>query len=134
MAITAEQLNEYLNGQGITALPTFVTDALVELANGANLAECFAANGYTSTAQTMLGLYLAYLLALANYPRYITAQGAPNGASRSFSTPQMSDMWKGTLSAIRMFDPAGCMADFLPEDPTKTKRFSLRVGVPCYGQ
>lgn len=133
MAINAEQLNEYLTGQGITALPTFVVDALVELANDPNLATCFEANGYTAAARTMLGLYLAYLLAMANYPRYITSQGAPNGASRSFSTPQMSEMWKGTLAALRMFDPAGCMADFLPQDPTVTKRFSARVGVAHYG-
>lgn len=134
MAITADQLNEYLAGQGIDALPSFVTAAIVELANDSNLAECFAANGYTDAAQTMLGLYLAYLLAMANYPRYITSQSAPNGASRSFSTPQMADMWAGTLSALRLFDPAGCMTDVLPADPTKPKRFSARVGVACYGK
>lgn len=134
MAITADQLNEYLTAQGITALPSFVVDAIVELVNNPDLAECFAANGYTDAAQTMLGLSLAYLLAMANYPRYITSQTAPNGASRSFSTPQLADMWRGTLSVIGMFDPHGCLTDFLPADPTVTKRYWARIGVACYGK
>lgn len=134
MAITADQLNEYLNAQGITALPPFVVDAIVELVNNPDLAECFAANGYTDAAQAMLALSLAYLLAMANYPRYITSQSAPNGASRSFSTPQLADMWRGTLSVIGMFDPHGCLTDFLPADPTVTKRYWARIGVACYGK
>ncbi|MEG1038715.1 MAG: hypothetical protein RSE94_02225 [Pseudomonas sp.] len=134
MAITADQLNEYLAGQGIGTLPSFVTAAIVELANDSNLAECFAANGYTDAAQTMLALSLAYLLAMANYPRYITSQSAPNGASRSFSTPQLADMWRGTLSVIGAFDPANCLGDVIPQDPTKPKRYGARIGVACYGK
>lgn len=134
MAITADQLNEYFAGQGITALPSFVVDAIVDLANNSDLAECMTANGYPASAQVMLGLYLGYLLGLANYSRYITAQGAPNGASRSFSTPVLADMWRGTLSAMRMFDPKGCLDEFIPEDPTVTKKYFSRVGVACYGK
>lgn len=134
MAITADQLNEYLTAQGITALPSFVVDAIVELVNNPDLAECFAENGYTEAAQTMLALSLAYLLAMANYPRYITSQSAPNGASRSFSTPQLADMWRGTLSVIGAFDPANCLGDVIPQDPTKPKRYGARIGVACYGK
>lgn len=134
MAITAEQLNQYLTAQGITALPAFVVDALVELVNNPALAECFAEHGYTEAAQAMLALSLAYLLAMANYPRYITSQTAPNGASRSFSTPQLADMWRGTLSVIRMFDPYGCLNDSLPQDPTVTKHYWARIGVAQYGK
>lgn len=134
MAITAEQLNEYLTGQGITALPSFVVAAIVDLANNSDLAECMTANGYPESAQVMIGLYLGYLFGLANYPRYITSQSAPNGASRSFSTPVLADMWRGTLSGLRMFDPKGCIDDFLPEDPTVTKKYFSRVGVANYGK
>lgn len=134
MAITADQLNEYLASQGINTLPDFATAAIVDLVNDPDLIACFEANGYPPSAQTMLGLYLAYLMAAANYPRYITSQTAPNGASRSFSTPQLKEMWSGTLSAIKMFDPAGCMTDSIPEDPTKPKRYGARVGVACYGK
>lgn len=133
MAITAEQLNKFLASQGVNLDP-LMTDAIVELANNPDLQACFAANGYTPAAQTVLGLYLAYLIALGSFSRFITSQSAPNGASRSFNQASLSDMWKGALSAIGPFDPAGCLTDFLPQDPTVTKRFSSRVGVACYGK
>lgn len=133
MAITAEPLNQFLAAQGVTLDPLMV-DAIVELANNADLHACFEANGYTAAAQTVLCLYLAYLIALGSFSRFITSQSAPNGASRSFNQASLSDMWKGALSAIGPFDPAGCLADFLPQDPTVTKRFGSRVGVACYNR
>lgn len=133
MAITAEQLNTFLAGQGVTLDP-LVVDAIIELANNPDLVECMNANGYTSAAQILLALHLAYLIALGSFSRFITSQTAPNGASRSFSSPVLADMWRGTLSALRVFDPAGCMDDFIPEDPTVKKKYFSRIGVACYGK
>lgn len=133
MAITAEELNAYLAGQGVTLDPLMV-NAIVELANNPDLQVCMDANGYSAAFQTLLGLYLAYLLAIGNFSRYITSQTAPNGASRSFSKATLAEMWRGTLSAIGPFDPANCLGDFLPEDPTVSKKYFSRVGVACYGK
>ena len=133
MAITVEELTTYLAGQGVTLDP-LVAAAIVELANNPNLAECMEANGYSPAFQTLLALYLAYLLAIANFSRYITSQTAPNGASRSFSKATLAEMWSGTLSALRAFDPAHCLDEFLPEDPTVSKKYFSRIGVACYGK
>lgn len=133
MAITAEQLTTYLSSQGVTLDP-LVAEAIAELANNPNLVECMTANGYTSAFQTILALYLGYLLAIGNFSRFITSQTAPNGASRSFSQATLGDMWRGTLAALRPFDPAHCLDEFLPEDPTVTKKYFSRVGVACYGK
>lgn len=133
MAITVEELTTYLEGQGVTLDPLVAT-AIVELANNPNLAECMEANGYSPAFQTLLALYLAYLLAIANFSRYITSQTAPNGASRSFSKATLAEMWSGTLSALRAFDPAHCLDEFLPEDPTVSKKYFTRIGVACYGK
>lgn len=133
MAITADELNEYLASQGV-ALSPVVVNAILEKANDPDLAACMAANGYTESAQQMLALSLAYLVSIATFSRFITSQAAPNGASRAFNQASLSDMWKGTLSAIGAFDPANCLQDFLPADPTVTKRYGARVGVACYGK
>lgn len=133
MAITAEQLNEFLARQGVTLDPLMV-DAIVELANNPDLRACFDANGYSPATQTVLALYLAYLIALGSFSRFITSQTAPNGASRSFSQASLSDMWKGALSALGAFDPANCLGDFIPEDPTVSKKYFSRVGVACYNR
>jgi len=133
MAITAEELNTFLAGQGVTLDP-LVVNAIVELANNPDLAECMAANGYTDAAQVLLALYFAYLLSIASFSRYITSQTAPNGASRSFSKATLGEMWSSTLSAIRVFDPHNCLGEFLPQDPTVVKRYGARVGVACYGK
>lgn len=131
MAITAEQLTAFLTTQGVTLDPLMV-DAIVELANNPDLQACFDANGYSPATQTVLALYLAYLIALGSFSRFITQQGAPNGASRSFNQASLSDMWKGALSAIGAFDSGDCLTEFLPADPTVTKKFGMRVGVACY--
>lgn len=133
MAITAEQLTEYFTSQGVTLDP-LVADAITELVNNPNLTECMVANGYSPAFQTILALYLGYLLAIGNFSRFITSQTAPNGASRSFSQATLGDMWRGTLAALRPFDPAGCLDEFLPADPTVTKKYFSRVGVACYGK
>lgn len=128
MAITAEQLTSYFSSQGVTLDP-LVVDALVELANNPNLVECMTANGYSPAFQTILALYLGYLLAIGNFSRFITSQTAPNGASRSFSQATLGDMWSGTLAALRPFDPAHCLDEFLPQDPTVSKKYFARIGV-----
>lgn len=133
MAITAAQLTEYLTAQGVT-LPAFVVTAVVDLANNSDLAVCMEANGYPESAKTMVGIYLGYLFGLANFGRYITSQSAPNGASRSFSTPQMAEAWRGTLAALRAFDPKGCVTDLLPADPTRLARAWSYVATADYGQ
>lgn len=132
MAITAEDLTGYFTRQGVSLDPLMV-DAIVELANNENLVECMTANGYSPTIQKILALYLGYLFAIGNFSRYIISQSAPNGASRSFNQASLADMWRGTLAALRPFDPKHCLDEFLPQDPTVSKKYFMRSVVANYG-
>lgn len=133
MAITADDLNGYFTRQGVTLDPLMI-DAIVELANSPALIECMTANGYSPAIQKTLAMYLGYLLAIGNFSRYIVSQSAPNGASRSFSKATLAEMWSGTLSVLRAFDPHGCLTEHLPEDPTVSKKYFARVAVANYGK
>lgn len=122
--VTLDQAKEYLEGQGIK-LPDFVLQALTDQVN--SIQECLDSHYPASTA-LLIQLYLLALMGLGQGDKYLSSQGAPNGASRSFRYQSFPDRWKGAMALLRGSDKYGCAADLIPPDPTNTAFAGIWVG------
>ena len=121
--ITAEQAQQYLQGQGIE-LPDFILAALVEQAN--SIDACLAEN-YSPATALLIQMYLLALMGLGQGTQYLASQTAPSGASRSFRHLSFAERWKGALALLRGLDKHGCADGLIPPDPTATARAGLWV-------
>nr|WP_282563907.1 hypothetical protein [Providencia rettgeri] len=69
--------------------------------------ECLAAN-YDESLQKLLLVYALVRLASLSGARKISSQGAPNGASRSFTYDSAGTDY--LLKQLRAWDTAGCLS------------------------
>lgn len=114
--ITSTQAQQYLASVGIT-IPAFMLDALLEQAN--SIEECLALH-YTPATATLIQAYLLALFALGQGDKFVSSEGAPSGASRSYRYNSFADRWKASVSLLRNADKHGCASHLVPEDPTVT--------------
>jgi hypothetical protein len=121
--ITAEQAQQYLQGQGIE-LPDFILAALVEQAN--SIDACLAEN-YSPATALLIKFYILALMGMGQGMQYIASQTAPSGASRSFRHLSFAERWKAALALLRGLDTHGCADGLIPQDPTVTAHAGLWV-------
>ncbi len=113
--ITTERAQQYLASQGIGAVPDFILQAWVDLAN--TIEPCLAEH-YPGSVALLIQSYLLALMAYGQGDKYLSSQTAPNGASRSFRYQGFADRWRGMLGLLRGLDTHGCATDLIPPDPT----------------
>jgi hypothetical protein len=112
--ITAEQAAEYLDASLGVTLPVFIVQAAVD--EVAALEPAMLAAGYSASVCTLVQCMAVAILAAAGDPRRIASQGAPSGASRSFTNGI------GALAALRRSlaaqDRAGITSALVGPDPS----------------
>lgn len=111
--ITSGQATQYMEQMlGISA-PAFIVDAAV--GKVATAEQAMADAGYSSFDQILIQSMATSIIAAAGLPRRLNSQGAPSGASRSFSN------YEKALSALRKaltgLDTAGVVSDLVGPDP-----------------
>ena len=106
--VTLQDVKDMMASLGFS-LPDVVVQALLDDASTA--LECFEANGYPETRQTILIIYAVARLAALTGGAKITSQHAPSGASRSFTYDSAGT--DGLYDWIRANDPNDCLG-FLP--------------------
>lgn len=119
--ITTKQATEYLDQALGIGLPSFVVAAAVERVEAYEPA--MQAAGYSEAAMTLMQCMAVAILAAAGDPRRISSQGAPSGASRSFTNAS------GALSALRRslagMDTAGTLSALVGPDPAAGTMFMV---------
>lgn len=111
--ITAAQATQYLDQALGVSVPGFIVDAAVAKVATAEAAMVTA--GYSAADQVLVQSMAVALIAAAGAPRRIQSQGAPSGASRSFTNE------KAAMSALRRslaaLDTAGTVSALIGPDP-----------------
>ncbi|WP_272683061.1 MULTISPECIES: DUF7370 family protein [unclassified Providencia] len=103
MVITLDDVKPMIAELGFT-LPDSVLLLLLDQVNAKS--ECLAAN-YDESLQKLLLVYALVRLASLSGARKISSQGAPNGASRSFTYDSAGT--DHLLKQLRAWDTAGCL-------------------------
>jgi hypothetical protein len=112
--ITADQANLYLDQALGVTVPGFFLSAAVERVATAEPA--MIAAGYTAEQQTLVQCMAVAIIACAGAARRIASQGAPSGASRSFTNDMKAlTLLRRTLAAT---DTAGTVAHLIGPDPS----------------
>lgn len=124
--LTSADAKKYLESQGITTLPDFMLELLVEQANSKN--DCLAANYSESTAK-LIRLYLLSLLGMSQMTRSISSERAPSGASRSWDYQELKTRWVGVLNLLQGLDKHGCVSELVPPNPADSGRGALFVAL-----
>jgi len=106
-------------------LPDAVLQLLVNRAN--SIDTCLDANYDENTAQ-LIKLYLIALFGIASSNKYVTAERAPSGASRSYAFGTLSDGYGQYTGWLGLLDPYGCASGLIPPDPTSTAAAFFVVG------
>lgn len=119
--ISTAQARAYLDQALGISLPDFVIAAAVERVESAEPA--MQAAGYSEATMTLVQCMAVAVLAAAGDPRRIASQGAPSGASRSFTNAT------GALSALRRslagMDTAGTVSALVGPDPSAGAMFMV---------
>lgn len=111
--ITTTQAAEYLDATLGVVVPSFVLAAAVEQVESTEPA--MIAAGYSDATQTLVQCMAVAIIACAGSPRRIASQGAPSGASRSFTNDAKAlSQLRRSLSAM---DTAGTTAAIVGPDP-----------------
>lgn len=117
--ITAAQAIEYLDKALGVSVPSFFVDAAITKVS-AYEADLIAA-GYSSSDQVLIECMAVSIIAASGAPRRIQSQGAPSGASRSFTNDAKA------LSALRRslaaLDTLGVLTDVVGPDPAGASMF-----------
>lgn len=125
MAVTVEEVKEYLATQQLTMLDRMIQATISKVAGKE---PCMTGAGYTDDDVYMLTCYLVGLMAITTSgDGRIRSQGAPSGASRSFHYNATGQTWKGLRNALMALDSAGCLSDLIPPNPDKKASCGLWV-------
>ncbi len=111
--ITTTQAAEYLDAVLGVVVPSFLLSAAVESVESTEPA--MIAAGYSDATQTLVQCMAVALVACTGSPRRLASQGAPSGASRSFTNdPKALTQLRRSLAAL---DTAGTTAAIVGPDP-----------------
>lgn len=124
MAVTLEEVQEYLENQQIELPASMITRLMSRIAK---FDECFEKHGYDENDVYFIYMYLLTMFSLFGADGRIRSQGAPNGASRSFDFARLGERWKALSSLLAQLDPHGCIAGLIPPDPDKKAHCALFV-------
>lgn len=125
MAVTIEEVREYLDTQQLTMVDRMIQATINKVASKQ---PCMDGAGYTDDDVYLLTCYLVGLMALTTSgDGRIRSQSAPSGASRSFHFGSVGERWKALSEAVKSLDPAGCVIDLIPKNPDKKVHCGLWV-------
>lgn len=125
MAVTLEEVREYLDSQQINMVDRMVTAIIAKVQAKE---PCMTGAGYSDDDVYLLTCYLAALMALSSSSDgRIRSQSAPSGASRSFHYGSTGERWTALSDAVKSLDPAGCVIDLIPKNPDKKARCALFI-------
>lgn len=111
--ITATQATAYLDQALGVTVPGFFVDAAV--ARVATAEAAMVSAGYSADTQVLVQCMAVAILAAAGAPRRIQSQGAPSGASRSFTNDAKAlTQLRRSLAAL---DTAGTVVAIVGPDP-----------------
>lgn len=118
--ITAAQATQYIGETIGASIPGFIVDAAV--ARVAEIEPDLLATYDTSTV-IMIEAMTVTILACAGAPRRIASQGAPSGASRSFTNDSKAlSALRKSLSAL---DSSGLASGLIGPDPAASSFFMV---------
>lgn len=129
MELTLEAAKEWLASLGLS-IPDMVLQLLVDQINSAD--ECLNANNVPSGTAMLMKFYLLALFGVAQGNKYVTAERAPSGASRSYAFGTLAEGYSKYSTLLRGLDKFGCFGDLLPEDPTAAN-CAFFIGTPNGG-
>lgn len=113
--ITAAQAAQYLDQSLGVTLPAFVVQAACDKVEAAEPA--MLAAGYSESDRVLIQCMAVSLIAGAGAPRRIQSQGAPSGASRSFTNAD--DAMTALRRSLAALDTAGTVAELIGPDPSQ---------------
>ena len=115
MELTLAAAKEWLASLGLS-IPDPVLQLIVNKLNSVDA--CLTANGVSPDDALLMKYYLLALLGVTQGNKYITAERAPSGASRSYAFGTLSDGYKQYYGLLTDLDKYGCFDDLIPKDPT----------------
>lgn len=121
---TVEELQAELGQSGINISDTMLRLIIKRIDK---YQECFERNGYDELAVFMIYVYLSSMLGLFGSDGRVRSQSAPSGASQSFDFGTLGQRWKALSNLMRTYDPEGCVAELIPEDPDKKDNCGLWI-------
>ena len=110
--MTEAEAREYLAQLGIT-IPSAMLLALIDRVSAID--DCLAA--YPPETETLIRMYLFGLLAISSGGRRVSSQGAPSGASQSYSYGTISEQMRQLKASLRILDTNGCTKGMIPAEP-----------------
>lgn len=129
MELTLAAAKEWLASLGLT-IPDPVLQLLVDQINAVD--ECLTANGVPAGTALLMKYYILALLGVTQGNKYVTAERAPSGASRSYAFGTLSDGYRQYVGRLRDLDKFGCFDDLIPDDPTAAN-CAFFIGKPDNG-
>lgn len=120
--LTTVDAKRYLTQMGITTIPDFLLELLVEQSNSAN--ECLDAHYPENTAK-LIRLYLLGLLGISQMTRQITSERAPSGAGRSWTYADLKTQWAAISGLLNSLDKHGCTTSLQPDNPAETTHLAF---------
>lgn len=119
--ITTAQAQQYLDAALGISLPAFLVSAAVDEVEAVEPA--MVAAGYSEPVQVRIQCMAVALVAAAGSPRRIQSQGAPSGASRSFTNDAKAlTQLRRSLAEL---DTAGTVARLVGSDPAGSTLFMV---------
>lgn len=120
------EAREYLAQLGLT-VPDFILTAL--MAQVGSISTCLAQ--YPAETQTLIQSYLTGLLAISAGGRRVTSQGAPSGASQSYSYGTITEQMRQLKASLRILDTEGCTKGLIPAEPGPNAAMYVVKGRNC---
>lgn len=124
--MTEADAREYLAELGLS-VPNIMLSALI--ARVSSVDDCISK--YPEESQTLIRYYLVGLLAITSGGRRIKSQGAPSGASQSYSYGTLVEQQRQLVNGLRLVDPDGCTSGLIPAEPGAQAMLYVAKG-GCY--
>lgn len=121
--MTPEEIKKALQEIGVNA-PDFIIKGWLALFD--SIKSCLEANYDDDIARLIYG-YLLQLYGLSYGGKYIRSLSSPSGASISFDTLAIGDIYRSIYGLLRMIDTAGCASGLIPPDPSRKAQAFLYV-------
>lgn len=124
--MTESEAQAYLAQLGIT-IPSAMLTALIAQVDG--LDSCLA--DYPAETQTLIKSYLLGLLSISAGGRRVSSQGAPSGASQSYSYGTITEQMRQLKASLRILDTKNCTKGLIPAEPGANAAMFVTKGRKC---